>query len=167
MIRVAGMFCDNCPQRVLEALSSAFPGLLAIDKPPSQKDPVITVISRPQQGIVTIRGIVATIHSVNNQFRATIYHPPTIEERSRAMQLRERRRLLLRFLLSFIVAVQTFLISVVWASLVSPSNSVRIFFEAKLWAGADTRAEWALFFLATPVMFFAADVFHVRAIKEI
>jgi len=167
MIRVAGMFCDNCPQRVLEALSSAFQGLLAIDKPPSQKDPVITVIYRPQQGIVTIRGIVATIHSVNNQFRAKTYHPPTIEERSRAMQLRERRRLLLRFLLSFIVAVPTFLISVVWASLVSPSNSVRIFFEAKLWAGADTRAEWALFFLATPVMFFAADVFHVRAIKEI
>jgi P-type Cu+ transporter len=83
------------------------------------------------------------------------------------MQLRERHRLLLRFLLSFIVAIPTFLISVVWTSLVSPSNSVRLFFEAKMWAGADTRAEWALFFLATPVMFFAADVFHVRAIKEI
>ncbi|KAH8773377.1 Cu2+-exporting ATPase [Hyaloscypha sp. PMI_1271] len=115
MIRIAGMFCDHCPQRVLEALSSSFPGLLT----------------------------------------ATIYHPPTIEERSRAMQLRERRRLLLRLLLSFIVAIPTFLISVVWMSL------------GKMWAGADTRGEWALFFLATPVMFLAADVFHVRAIKEI
>lgn len=167
MIKIAGMFCDHCPQRVLEALSSAFPGLLAVDKPPSHKDPVITVIYRPQHGIITIRGIVATIHSVNSQLEATIYHPPTIEERSRAMQIRERRRLLLRFLLSFIVAIPTFLISVVWTSLVPPSNPVRLFFEAKMWAGADTRAEWALFFLATPVMFFAADVFHVRAIKEI
>src|SRR6202035_1129019 len=93
--------------------------------------------------------------------------PPTIEERSRAMELRERHRLLLRFLLTFIIAIPTFLISVIWTSLVSPSNSVRLFFEAKMWAGADTRAEWALFFLATPVMFLAADIFHVRAIKEI
>src|SRR5947209_19603273 len=38
MIGITGMFCDHCPQRVLEALSSAFPGLLAIDKPPSRKD---------------------------------------------------------------------------------------------------------------------------------
>jgi cation transport ATPase len=36
-----------------------------------------------------------------------------------------------------------------------------------MWASADTRAKWALFFLATPVIFLAADVFYVRAIKEI
>lgn len=83
------------------------------------------------------------------------------------MQLRERRRLLLRLLLSFIVAIPTFLISVVWMSLVPSTNRVRIFFQQNIWTGADTRAEWALFFLATPVMFLAADVFHVRAIKEI
>lgn len=167
MIRIAGMFCDHCPQRVLEALSSSFPGLLAVDKPPSHEDPIIIIIYHPQHGIITIRGILATIHSVNDQLKATIYHPPTIEERSRAMQLRERHRLLLRLLLSFIVAIPTFLIGVVWMGLVPSTNRVRIFFQGKMWAGADTRAEWALFFLATPVMFFAADVFHVRAIKEI
>jgi Cu+-exporting ATPase len=167
MIRIAGMFCDHCPQQVIEALSSSFPELLTIDKPPSHKDPIMTFRYHPQHGIITIRSIMTTIHGVNNQFEATIYHPPTIEDRSRAMQLRERRRLLLRFLLSFIVAIPTFLISVVWTSLVPSSNPTRLFFEAEMWAGADTRAEWALFFLATPVMFFAADVFHVRAIKEI
>jgi Cu+-exporting ATPase len=167
MIRIAGMFCDRCPQQVIEALSSSFPELLTIDKPPSHKDPIMTFRYHPQHGIITIRSIMTTIHGVNNQFEATIYHPPTIEDRSRAMQLRERRRLLLRFLLSFIVAIPTFLISVVWTSLVPSSNRTRLFFEAEMWAGGDTRAEWALFFLATPVMFFAADVFHVRAIKEI
>jgi len=167
MIRIAGMFCDHCPQQVVEALSSSFPELLTIDKPPSHKDPIMTLRYHPQRGIVTIRSIMATIHGINNQFEATIYHPPTIEDRSRAMQLRERHRLLLRFLLSFIVAIPTFLISVVWTSLVPSSNPTRIFFEADMWAGTDTRAEWALFFLATPVMFLAADVFHVRAIKEI
>ena len=167
MIRVAGMFCDHCPQRVLEALSSSFPGLLCIDKRPSREDPITMITYRPQHQIVTIRDILATIDGVNDQVKATIYHPPTIEERSRAMQLRERRRLLLRLLLSFIVAIPTFLISVVWMSLVPSTNPMRIFFQRKMWAGVDTRAEWALLFLATPVMFFAADVFHVRAIKEI
>ncbi|KAG4423607.1 hypothetical protein IFR04_003289 [Cadophora malorum] len=167
MIRITGMFCDHCPQRVLEALSSSFPGLLTIGKPPSPEDPIIMIIYHPQQGIITIRGILAAILGINEQFKATIYHPPTIEERSRAMQLRERRRLLLRLLLSSIVAIPTFLIGVVWTSLVPSTNRVRIFFQGKMWAGADSRAEWALFFLATPVMFLAADVFHVRAIKEI
>jgi heavy metal translocating P-type ATPase len=167
MIRIAGMFCDHCPQRVLEALSSSFSGLLAIDKLPSHEDPIIIITYHPQHSIVTIRSILATIHGVSDRFIATTYHPPTIEERSQAMQFRERRRLLLRLLLSFIVAIPTFLISVVWTSLVPSTNRVRIFFQQKMWAGTDTRAEWALFFLATPVMFLAADVFHVRAIKEI
>lgn len=167
MIRITGMFCDHCLQQVLEALSSSFPGLLTVDKPPSIEDPIIIITYYPQQGIITIRDILTTIHRVNDQFKATINHSPTIEERSQAMQLRERRRLLLRLLLSFVVAIPTFLISVVWMSLVPSTNRVRIFFQGKMWAGADTRAEWALFFLATPVMFFAADVFHVRAIKEI
>lgn len=149
MIRIAGMFCDRCPQRVVEPLSLSFQGRLAIDTSLSYNDPFITITYRPQPGIITVRSILATIHCVSDQLRATIYHPPTIEERSHSMQLRERRRLLLRLLLSFIIAFPTFLISV------------------NMWTGSDTRGEWALFFLATPVMFLAADVFHVRAIKEI
>lgn len=167
MIRISGMFCDHCPQKVLDTLLSTFPELVTIDKAPTHKDPIITITYSPQQGVITIRDILATIHGASDQFQATIYHPPTIEEWSQAMQSRERRRLLLRLLLTFIVAIPTFLISVVWMSLVPSTNRIRMFFEQKMWAGADTRAEWALFILATPVMFLAADVFHVRAIKEI
>jgi Cu+-exporting ATPase len=167
MIRIAGMLSDLSPQCILDALSSSFPGLVTVDKPPSYKDPVMTITYRPKPGVVTIRDILAAIHGLSNQISATVYHRPTIEERSRAMQFRERRRLLLRLLLSFIVAIPTFLIGVVWTSLVPSTNSVRIFFNQQMWGSASTRAEWALFFLATPVMFFAADVFHVRAAKEI
>jgi P-type Cu+ transporter len=78
-----------------------------------------------------------------------------------------RRHQLLRFLIGSIVAIQNFLINVVWTSLVPPSHPTRIFFETNMWAGADTRAEWALFFLATPVMLLVVDVFRFRAIKEI
>lgn len=167
MIKISGMFCDHCPQQVLEALLSSFPGLLTVVKPASIKDPIIKITFCPQQGIITIRDILDTIHNVNNQYSAAIYHLPTIEERSEAMQAHERHRLLLRLILSSIVAIPTFLIGVVWTSLVPQTNPLRMFFQERMWVGADTRVEWALFFLATPVMFFAADIFHVRAAQEI
>jgi len=167
MIKIGGMSSPRCPHLILEGLSSAFPGLLDVEKQPSLEDPIIVLAYQPQRGIITIRDISATITGINNQFRVVIYHPPTIEERSQAMQLRERYRLLLRLLLSFFVAIPTFLIGVVWMSLVPSTNTIRNFFEENMWAGANTRTEWALFFLATPVMFFAADVFHLRAMKEI
>jgi hypothetical protein len=44
------------------------------------------------------------------------------------------------FLPSFIADIPTFLISVVWTSLVPPSHPVRISPEANMWAGADSRA---------------------------
>lgn len=49
-----------------------------------------------------------------------------------------------------------------------PENDpVRKALSKPMWAGRSTRMEWALFFLATPVMFLIADVFHKRAIRDI
>ena len=167
MIKILGLASNNCLGQIIEALLSSFKLSISSDKSTSLKDPFLTITYRPQQGVITIRDILETIHNLNSQYKATVYHPPTIEERSQAIQRHERRRLLFRLLLSFIVAIPTFLISVVFDSLAPPSNHIRMFFEERMWTGADTRVEWALFFLATPVMFFAADIFHVRAAKEI
>ena len=167
MISIAGMYSDCDPQSVLDALASSFPGHISVDSPPSYKNPVMTITYRPKQEVITIRDILAAIRGLNDQIEATIYHRPTIEERSRAMQLRERQRLLLRLFLNFIVAIPTFLIGVVWTSLVPSTDPIRVFFNQPIWGNGSTRAEWALFFLATLVMFFAADVFHIRAAKEI
>jgi cation transport ATPase len=167
MIKIAGMSSPRCPQLILEGLLSAFPDLLDIEKQASLENPIMVLTYCPQRSVITIREILAAIAGINDQFKVTIYHPPTIEERSRVMQLHEQRRLLLRLLLSFIIAIPTFLIGVVWMSLVPSTNATRKFFEEKIWAGVNTRTEWALFFLATPVMFCAADVFHLRAMKEI
>ena len=164
---ISGMFCDHCPPRIVDALSCAYPTLLEIIKSPTIKDPIMSVTYRPTQPDFTIRNIISTISSTNESFTITVYHPPSMEERSRSMQTHERKRMIKRLLLSFIVAVPTLLIGVVWMSLVPDSDGVRQFFAQPVWSGEVTRAEWALFILATPVMFFAADVFHVRALKEI
>ncbi|MCJ1286957.1 hypothetical protein MMC26_006304 [Xylographa opegraphella] len=166
-IKVEGMFCSHCPDRVVEVLQSTFPCKVVVDKRPTLKDPVLRITYEPRPSEFTIRDIVSCIDSSNDLFRTTVYHPPSMEDRSRDMQIHERNRMLKRLLLSFLTAIPTLLIGVVWMSLVPSSNQIRLFFEQPFWSGNATRAEWALFILATPVMFFAADVFHIRAIKEI
>ena len=166
MLKIEGMFCNHCPPKVVQAINEGFPDV-AIEQPPSQAEPIIKITYVPNAPDFTIRSIIATIDALNPSFSTNMYIPPSIEQRSQMMQKHEQRRLMIRLLFSFIVAIPTFLVGVVWMSLVSSTNNVRQFFEQEIWAGTATRADWVLFILATPVFFLAADVFHVRAIKEI
>ena len=165
MLKINGMFCKHCPNRILEAIETHHSGVVTIDKPPTLKDPLMRINYVPSPPGITIRHIIATIKSLDESFDAEIYAPPSIEQRSQAMQKHEQYRLLVRLLFSFVVAIPTLLIGVVWMSLVPASNRVRQFFEQTVWAGTVNRADWAMFILATPVFFLTADVFHVRAIK--
>ncbi len=165
MLKVDGIFCKHCPPRIIEAIEVYHPGTVTIDKPPTLEDPVIKIHYSPTTAGITIRHIIATINSLDESFNAKFYTPPSIEQRSQAMQKHEQLRLSIRLLLSFVIAIPTLLIGVVWMSLVPAFNGVRQFFEEAIWAGTVTRADWAMFILATPVFFLAADVFHVRAIK--
>ena len=115
----------------------------------------------------TIRQIISRLNSLHPSFSASIYHPPTIEERSRHIQRTELRRLMIRAAACIIIAIPTFMIGVVWMSLVPVDDRIRLLFEQPAWAGQVSRSEWSLFLLSTPVQFFIADVFHVRAFKEI
>lgn len=166
-LKIEGMFCKHCPTNIVNAISSKFPGLIQVEVLPSLKVPIMIVAYTPTPPDFTIRDVIHTIDSLNECFNTNIYHPPSIEQRSQAMQVHEQRRLRRRLLLSFVIAVPTFLIGVVWMSLVSSSNNTRMFFEKSTWSGSASRAEWALFLLASPIMFLAADMFHIRAIKEI
>ncbi|KAI9663416.1 MAG: hypothetical protein M1829_006108 [Trizodia sp. TS-e1964] len=166
-IKIDGIYCNHCPPRILDALRNSMQNRITINKPPTLQDRTISISYSPNPPEFTIRNILDTINAVDSSFRADLYHPPTIEERSRAMQLYERRRILARLILSTVVAVPTLLIGVVWMSLVSPSNKIRVYMEQPLWVGTATRADWALFILATPVYVLAADIFHRRAAKEI
>ncbi|KGO64030.1 ATPase, P-type, K/Mg/Cd/Cu/Zn/Na/Ca/Na/H-transporter [Penicillium italicum] len=164
-INVDGMFCHHCPQTVLGAVNSV-PGV-TIEEALSEKTPILKVTYTPQTPLLTIRTIISSINSANENFRATVYHPPSIEDRSRAIQHHERSRLLARLLFVFVSAIPTFFIGIVFMSLVSSENSARKYLEQPMWSGSVTRIEWALFIMSTPVMFYGADVFHVRAMKEV
>ncbi|KAJ5861329.1 ATPase P-type K/Mg/Cd/Cu/Zn/Na/Ca/Na/H-transporter [Penicillium soppii] len=164
-ILVDGMFCHHCPQNIMRAVKSV-PDVI-VEEALTEKHPILKVTYTPQPPALTIRTIISAIHSANDSFRATVYHPPSIEDRSRAIQHHEQRRLLIRLLFVFLSAIPTFIIGIVFMSLVSSENSVRMYLEQPMWSGSVTRIEWALFITSTPVMFYGTDVFHTRALKEI
>ena len=70
-------------------------------------------------------------------------------------------------IVSIVAAIPTFIIGIVYMTLVSSDNPTRMWFMQPMWTGNVSRAEWALFFLATPVMFYSAGMFHRRSLKEI
>ena len=137
-------------------------------EPPTLQDPILRLTYEPSPPAFTIRDIVSTITFSNNpQFRVTIDSPPSLEDRARSLQAEERRSLLRRLGFSVLIAVPTFIIGVVFMSLVPPKNRTRSFLMEPMWAGNASRIQWSLFFLATPVMFYSAGSFHKRSLKEI
>ncbi|KAF1942613.1 copper-transporting P-type ATPase [Clathrospora elynae] len=169
-IRVDGMFCHHCPDNIRLKLNENFSKKFsfAIEDPPlSLQQPILHVTYVPEPSNFTIRHIFAAIPNLNPAFKPSVFHPPTIEERSREMHVRERTRILFRLVLCIIVAIPTFVLGIVFMSLVSSNNSMRRYLMGTMWAGNVTRLIWALFILATPIYFFAADTFHRRALKEL
>ena len=83
------------------------------------------------------------------------------------MQRRELTNLLLRLASAVVVAIPTFILGIVYMSLVSSGDHTRRWLEEPMWAGNVSRGVWALFILATPVMFYSAGMFHRRCLKEI
>ncbi|RYN56632.1 Copper-transporting ATPase 2 [Alternaria tenuissima] len=169
-IRIHGMFCHHCPDNITRGLQEAFAeeeSLVMEDPPISLQQPILHIRYVPNSPRFTIRKIFATIESFNPAFQPSIFHPPTLEERAREMHAQERTRILFRLVLCIIVAIPTFVLGIVFMSLISSKNPIRRYLMGNMWAGNVTRLSWALFILSSPVYFFAADTFHRRALKEL
>ena len=175
-IKIDGMYCGHCPERVVQALESLHHNaepeqrkhVFRVVEKPTFENPIVTITYQPSlDPRLTARQFVSTINASDPALQAYIYHPPTIEERGRRMQHHERLYILRRLTFSGMVAIPTFIIGIVFMDLVSSQNSTRIWFQEPIWSGSVQRAEWALFIMTTPVMFFGSDVFHKRAAREI
>lgn len=169
-LRIDGMFCTHCPEIITRGLQEAFADQVTfhIEGPPmSLRQPILHIRYTPSPPGFTIRCIFATIKRLNAEFYPSIFHPPTLEERSRQMHAQERTRILCRLILCIIIAIPTFILGIVYMSLVSSDDPIREYLMGHMWAGNVTRLSWALFVLATPIYFVAADTFHRRALKEL
>ena len=182
-LRVDGMYCRqvhlnashalsplpirHCPGKILDALHDLFPKI-AVTKPfTDHTDPLIGISYEPAPPDFTIRTIISRIVSVDPAFAASLYRPPTLEQRTRSMQLHEQTIILNRLLFTLVIAIPAFIIGVVYMSLVPSGNPSKSYLLEPMWNGNASRTQWSMFFLATPVMFYGAGLFHRRSIKEI
>lgn len=138
-----------------------------VDDPVALDHPFVKFNYKPHLPDVTIRSIIAKVQDVSPQFSIRIVHPMTLEERSAKLQKHEQRRLFFRLALSVAVAIPTFILGIVGMSLLKKTHPLRMYLDEAAWAGSASRVTWALLILATPIYFFAADVFHMKAVKEI
>lgn len=164
LIRIDGMYCQQCPARVIEAMNQ-FGNRVIVATPVSLHSPLLDISYVPEAPGFTIRTILAAISTADAAFNATIYHPPTIEERAAEMHRHIRQRIFYRVLLSLVIAIPTFIIGIVFMGLVPSTNPSRRYLMEPV--RGVTRAEWATFVMATLVYLFAADVFHRRTTKEL
>lgn len=165
--KIEEMYCHHCPPKITNTLQRLYGDALEIEKEPTIKDPILKLKYTPKSPEFTIRHIFTTINSIDPNFNVSIYHPPTIEDRSRETLARERKKIFFRLGLAISAAIPAFIIGVVCMTIMEKDSAIRMFMMHPMWVGSVSRAEWALFFLATPIYFFGADIFHRKAIKEI
>ncbi|KEF60783.1 uncharacterized protein A1O9_02345 [Exophiala aquamarina CBS 119918] len=169
-IQISGMFCDHCQTNI----KSSFSGSASLQQQPytvtqwpTLEDPIISITYNPAPPNFTVRDFIKTISDTHEAFSASVYHAPTLEERSRRMQRAEQKHLLWRLVFTAIIAVPSFIIGIVFMSLVPKLSLTRQWFEQPILGGNAMRIDWVLFFITTPVMFYGTDIFHRRALKEI
>lgn len=165
-IKVDGIFCSRCPERISRTLTSLNPQRLDVIRAPTINNPILKVRYTPNAPNFTIRHILRAIAAADSSLQASIYHPPTLEERSRAIRAKHQRALLWREILTVIIAIPTFVLGIVYMTLLPDSNHTKMYLMHP-WVSGLSRLDVALCVLSTPVYFFAADIFHVRAFKEL
>lgn len=164
-IMVDGIYCDHCPSRVISSLGG-FRRPIEIITPPTRPRPILKVSYVPDAPSFTVRQMLAAIDATDPEFSASIYHPPTLEERSKLIQRQHQRAILWRVIFAGIVAIPSFVIGIVYMSLL-PDHDPGKHQLMQPWTSGISRAQISLFIMATPVYFFSADLFHRRAFKEI
>ncbi|KAK6197588.1 copper-transporting P1-type ATPase [Scheffersomyces amazonensis] len=180
-ISVEGMHCDHCPNLINNYLSS-YGEAIVINDEISLSHPYIKFTYIP--GInLTIRKLLFDLNHIEpldsdedaykinvdkkGLFNCELVEPLSIDEHVKRLHKKELLRLAYRLILTFIFAIPTFIFGIVAMSLLPSSNGFRKWVEEPIWSGNVSRVVWILFFLSTPVYFFAADVFHRKAIKEV
>ncbi|CAI4217511.1 unnamed protein product [Parascedosporium putredinis] len=116
-IMVDGLFCSQCPER-LSASLDGFQRKVKITSPATLQSPIVTLSYVPDAPNFTIRHIISAIEAADPSFKASIYHPPTLEERSKVIRRRHQMQLIRRLVVTFIVAIPTFVIGIVYMSLI-------------------------------------------------
>lgn len=181
-IGVEGMICSECPEIIMRYLKSFGEAVIILD-PITLKQPFVKFTYIPDyEHRINIRRFLSDLnhlHALTTDpgyvvdfnrkavYTCQIVEKVSIDEHLRKVTKKETWEVVKRLILAGIIAIPTFIFGILGMSLLSKKNGFRTWLEEPLWVGNVSRVMWIVFFLSTPVYFFAADVFHRKAFKEI
>ncbi|GEQ71271.1 hypothetical protein JCM33374_g4952 [Metschnikowia sp. JCM 33374] len=181
-IRVDGMFCAKCPGAIMSYLET-FGEAVVIENPITLDQPFVKFTYVPNADKrVTVRRFLTDLNHIKPSdndagyvvdfdsegvFKCSLIEAISIDEHLRKLSKIETLKIVRRLVIATVLAIPSFVFGIVGMSLIPETNKFRIWLEEPIWAGNVSRVMWILLFLSTPAYFFAADVFHIKAIKEI
>lgn len=181
-IAVDGMFCANCPTLIMRYLNG-FGEAIVIEDPISLNQPFVKFTYLPDvDKEINLRRFLADLNHLRplenengyiidaeqeGMFKCHLVEKVSIDEHLRKMSRKETASIVRRLVIATVFAIPTFAFGIVGMSLLPKHDKFRMWLEEPLWAGNVSRVMWIVFILSTPVYFFAADIFHVKAIKEV
>jgi P-type Cu+ transporter len=161
-------FSSYHPDRVTSALQSLGTNISIVKLLLSRSSPVVTIVyhrSPPSFTICTIMSIISSTSSP--PLNISVYLPPSVEQLACHALSRQTRALSFRVILSTIITFPAFILGIYFTKFVPANNVARLYLTEPMWIGNVSRVVWALLFLATPVMFYSASIYHHQSLKEI
>lgn len=162
-LRVDGMFCSKCVEKVLQYLQSS--PHVHVEEGMTLANPTVTMTYLPSS-TTTIRSILAGIDALDPAFQADIVVPPSVSSRSALYARRELQSLLIRLVCAFLFVPPTLLIAVIVPTFLSKTHPLRLSLSVQT-LGQVSKADIILWALATPVQFGVGLVFYQRAFKSL
>lgn len=163
-VNIQGYFCEHCPTKANKVLEDLAKHFRIIFTPSTLENTVSTLTYIPNPPDFTLRTFRRAITELG--FTISVIKTETLQDRAKLAQLRERKRILMRLGICTIFCIPTFIIGVVFASLLSEDNSTKMYWHHAVWGGAS-RITVALFALATPIQFGIGQLFYERAYKSL
>lgn len=163
-IRIDGLFCHVCLQKVNTCLST-LPFIENFTTITSTDNPVTSIEYFPNPPEETLRTIQAAITNLGG-FQMSLLQEPSLSERAERAQRKERDRILLRFLITFLFAIPTFTVGVVAMNILPHNSLLRLNMHEAI-VGNASRGTFIMMALATPIQFGVGQFFYVRAWKSL
>lgn len=180
-IGVEGMYCAECPKTIMNYLSS-YGEAVVVEDPISLDRPFVNFKYIPNvEKDITLRNFLFDLNHIKpssneegytftedeGAFNCHLVEKVSVDEHLRKMAKKETRKIAIKLGIATVLAIPTFVFGVVGMSLAPKSNPFRVWCDESILNGNASRVMWICFFLSTPVYFFAADTFHLKAIKEV
>ncbi|KAF8605270.1 heavy metal translocatin [Ceratobasidium sp. AG-I] len=158
-IQLQGMFCKECPARVVAHLTEMKVDVLSS---PSIASPIVTIRYTPDSNL-TIRSI---LKALPHPITGSVYHPPSVHSISMRLQAREAHKIARLFAIATLFAIPTFVVGIIGMVALSKSHPFRRHIETPVWGGAGLGVI-VLWALATPVQFGVGWIFYKKAYASV